>query len=182
MVLIFLVVLLVAAPVSGQDYSRLRIIAFGAHPDDCDSKAGGLAAKYASAGHLVKFVSVTSPVECLVTERTVELQKTAFSNGPTTIKRSGNSLTIISNLFGNFFGVSFAGTVTGSDFTATGALSGGDWSCQNGTVIRHQPGTARAVGSFSSDGHQLTATDVHTFPLPSGEKDDYTWTWAGTRQ
>jgi hypothetical protein len=130
----------------------------------------------------VKFVSVTSPVECLVTERTVELQKTAFSNEPTTIKRSGNSLTIISNLFGNFFGVSFAGTVTGSDFTATGALSGGDWSCQNGTVIRHQPGTARAVGSFSSDGHQLTATDVHTFPLPSGEKDDYTWTWAGTRQ
>src|SRR5215472_11819171 len=60
MVLIFLLVLLVAAPVSGQDYSRLRIIAFGAHPDDCDSKAGGLAAKYAAAGHLVKFVSVTN--------------------------------------------------------------------------------------------------------------------------
>ena len=59
MVLIFLLVLL-AAPVSGQDYSRLRIIAFGAHPDDCDSKAGGLAAKYAAAGHLVKFVSVTN--------------------------------------------------------------------------------------------------------------------------
>jgi len=60
MILIFLVILLVAAPISGQDYSRLRIIAFGAHPDDCDSKAGGLAAKYAAAGHLVKFVSVTN--------------------------------------------------------------------------------------------------------------------------
>ena len=43
-----------------QDYSRLRVIAFGAHPDDCDSKAGGLAAKYAAAGHQVKFVAVTN--------------------------------------------------------------------------------------------------------------------------
>ena len=32
----------------------------GAHPDDCDSKAGGLAAKYATAGHKVKFVAVTN--------------------------------------------------------------------------------------------------------------------------
>jgi len=43
-----------------QNYSQLRIIAFGAHPDDCDSKAGGLAAKYAAAGHKVKFVSITN--------------------------------------------------------------------------------------------------------------------------
>ncbi len=60
MALIVLVMLLTSAPVSGQDYSQLCIIAFGAHPDDCDSKAGGLAAKYAAAGHLVKFVSVTN--------------------------------------------------------------------------------------------------------------------------
>ena len=32
----------------------------GAHPDDCDSKAGGVAAKYAAAGHQVRFVSVTN--------------------------------------------------------------------------------------------------------------------------
>ena len=38
----------------------LRILAFGAHPDDCDSKLGGLACKYARAGHQVKFVSVTN--------------------------------------------------------------------------------------------------------------------------
>jgi len=36
------------------------VIAFGAHPDDCDEKAGGLAAKYAAAGHKVKFVSLTN--------------------------------------------------------------------------------------------------------------------------
>lgn len=39
---------------------RLRIIAFGAHPDDCDIRFGGTAAKYASKGHLVRFVSVTN--------------------------------------------------------------------------------------------------------------------------
>jgi LmbE family N-acetylglucosaminyl deacetylase len=39
---------------------KLRVIAFGAHPDDCDGKAGGLAAKYAALGHHVKFVSVTN--------------------------------------------------------------------------------------------------------------------------
>jgi LmbE family N-acetylglucosaminyl deacetylase len=38
----------------------LRIIAFGAHPDDCDQKAGGTAAKWAAQGHQVKFVSVTN--------------------------------------------------------------------------------------------------------------------------
>ena len=38
----------------------IRVIAFGAHPDDCDIRASGLAAKYAAAGHKVKFVSVTN--------------------------------------------------------------------------------------------------------------------------
>ncbi len=39
---------------------KLRIIAFGAHPDDCEIKAGGAAAKWAAQGHHVKFVSVTN--------------------------------------------------------------------------------------------------------------------------
>jgi len=39
---------------------KLRIIAFGAHPDDCELKAGGVAAKWAALGHHVKFVSVTN--------------------------------------------------------------------------------------------------------------------------
>jgi LmbE family N-acetylglucosaminyl deacetylase len=38
----------------------LRIIAFGAHPDDCELKVGGTAAKWAALGHRVKFVSVTN--------------------------------------------------------------------------------------------------------------------------
>ena len=38
----------------------VRVIAFGAHPDDCDLGAGGLAAKYAALGDKVKFVSLTN--------------------------------------------------------------------------------------------------------------------------
>lgn len=38
----------------------LRIIVFGAHPDDCDINTGGLAALYAQMGHQVKFVSLTN--------------------------------------------------------------------------------------------------------------------------
>jgi LmbE family N-acetylglucosaminyl deacetylase len=39
---------------------KLNIIAFGAHPDDCDQRAGGSAAKFAALGHRVRFVSVTN--------------------------------------------------------------------------------------------------------------------------
>ena len=40
--------------------SPLSILVIGAHPDDCDIKAGGVAALYTAAGHRVKFVSVTN--------------------------------------------------------------------------------------------------------------------------
>eukprot|EP00913_Durusdinium_trenchii_P023411 g21989.t1 len=40
--------------------SKLKILAFGAHPDDCDIKAAGVAALYRDLGHSVKFVSVTN--------------------------------------------------------------------------------------------------------------------------
>jgi LmbE family N-acetylglucosaminyl deacetylase len=38
----------------------LKIIVFGAHPDDCDLGAGGVASIYSSMGHKVKFVSLTN--------------------------------------------------------------------------------------------------------------------------
>ncbi|MSR53224.1 MAG: PIG-L family deacetylase [Gemmataceae bacterium] len=38
----------------------LRIICFGAHPDDCELKAAGVGAMWAAKGHHVKFVSVTN--------------------------------------------------------------------------------------------------------------------------
>jgi LmbE family N-acetylglucosaminyl deacetylase len=38
----------------------LRILAFGAHPDDAELKAGGVAALWAAQGHKVKFVAMTN--------------------------------------------------------------------------------------------------------------------------
>ncbi len=34
---------------------KIDLLAFGAHPDDCDITTGGLAALYVSMGHAVKF-------------------------------------------------------------------------------------------------------------------------------
>jgi LmbE family N-acetylglucosaminyl deacetylase len=42
------------------DDGKLRIIVFGAHPDDAEYKAGGTGAKWARLGHRVKLVSVTN--------------------------------------------------------------------------------------------------------------------------
>jgi N-acetylglucosamine malate deacetylase 1 len=38
----------------------LRVIAFGAHPDDAELKASGAAALWAAASHKVKFVAMTN--------------------------------------------------------------------------------------------------------------------------
>ena len=47
-------------PAPPADDGKLRVIAFGAHPDDCELKVAGTAAKWAALGHQVKFVSVTN--------------------------------------------------------------------------------------------------------------------------
>lgn len=38
----------------------VRILVFGAHPDDCDIRVGGFAIKHVQLGNVVKFVSVTN--------------------------------------------------------------------------------------------------------------------------
>ena len=48
-----------ATPAAAQE-TKLRIIAFGAHPDDNELRLAGTAAKWAALGHAVKFVSVTN--------------------------------------------------------------------------------------------------------------------------
>src|SRR5205809_5689622 len=52
--------LLTAAEPAAADDGKLRIICFGAHPDDCEIQAAGAAALWAAKGHKVKFVSVTN--------------------------------------------------------------------------------------------------------------------------
>jgi len=53
-------VLMFVASAAKAQSEPVRVIAFGAHPDDCDLKAGGLAAKFTALGHKVKFVSLTN--------------------------------------------------------------------------------------------------------------------------
>jgi N-acetylglucosamine malate deacetylase 1 len=70
----------------------LRIIVFGAHPDDCELDAGGTAARWAKLGHKVKFVSVTNgdighhelAGAILARRRAAEVQKCAKILGITT--------------------------------------------------------------------------------------------------
>src|SRR5215510_8309489 len=47
-----------AGPQTGD--GKLRIIAFGAHPDDCELSVGGTGAMWAAKGHQVKFVAATN--------------------------------------------------------------------------------------------------------------------------
>lgn len=81
----------VVAPAAAQD-GKLRIIAFGAHPDDNELRLAGTAAKWAALGHHVKFVSVTNgdighwreAGGPLARRRTAEVQETAKILGITT--------------------------------------------------------------------------------------------------
>jgi LmbE family N-acetylglucosaminyl deacetylase len=71
---------------------KLRVICFGAHPDDCELKASGVAALWAAQGHHVKFVSVTNgdighwrdAGGPLARRRTAEVQESARRLGITT--------------------------------------------------------------------------------------------------
>lgn len=50
-----------AAPASKAAASRpMNVLVFGAHPDDCDFRCGGIALKYRALGHRVKFVSLAN--------------------------------------------------------------------------------------------------------------------------
>jgi N-acetylglucosamine malate deacetylase 1 len=74
------------------DDGKLRIICFGAHPDDCELQVGGVAAMWAARGHHVKFVSVTNgdighwreAGGPLARRRTAEVQRAARILGITT--------------------------------------------------------------------------------------------------
>lgn len=69
--------------------TKLRVIAFGAHPDDCDGKFGGTAAKFAKAGHAVKFVSVTNGDAGHQTEGGGSLAKRRYAETQESARRLG---------------------------------------------------------------------------------------------
>src|SRR4051812_17867389 len=82
-------VFLMAQAPTPQSTVKLRIIAIGAHPDDCDGKFAGTAAKFAKAGHSVKFLSVTNGDAGHQNERGAALAKRRFAETQESAKRLG---------------------------------------------------------------------------------------------
>jgi len=89
------ILLLLATAACGQsnapsdaDASKLRIIVFGAHPDDAEYKAGGVAAMWAERGHHVKLVSVTNG----------DIGHWAMAGGPLARRRSSESAEVAKRL------------------------------------------------------------------------------------
>lgn len=77
-----------AATLLGQS-EKIRVIAFGAHPDDCDIRAAGTAALFAKMGYAVKFVSVTNGDAGHQTMRGTELARRRLGEAKESARRLG---------------------------------------------------------------------------------------------
>lgn len=92
-----------------------------------------------------------------------------------TVLRSGTSITLQSA----FFQVNYAGTSSGSDFTANGVapLEAAGRPCVDGTLFQQRPGVSQVVGRFASGDQQFMASEVNSYVLNTGETVTYTWDW-----
>jgi hypothetical protein len=126
-----------------------------------------------------RFVSVEGPDNCWVREQRARLTGLVFPDLPMSVSRSQGSITLESG----FFQVNYGGTVSGLEFSADGAgpLEGGGMNCQGGS-FQQRPGVSRISGRFTADDQLLTATEVNSYLLTSGEPITYTWDWQATRR
>jgi len=92
-----LVILMTAAVHAQQDNGKIRIIMFGAHPDDCDEKSSGTAALFARMGYAVKFVSVTNGDAGHQTLKGKELAKRRYAETQESAKRLGIVYDVLDN-------------------------------------------------------------------------------------
>jgi len=69
-----------AGPAAAAD-GKLRIITFGAHPDDCELETAGVATKWAALGHKFKCVSVTNG----------DIGHSLIAGGPLALRRRAES-------------------------------------------------------------------------------------------
>src|SRR5271169_1894599 len=76
---------------------KIRVIAFGAHPDDCDIRASGTAALFAAAGHAVKFVSVTNGDVGHQTMQRVALAERRLGEARESARRLGIEYEVLNN-------------------------------------------------------------------------------------
>jgi LmbE family N-acetylglucosaminyl deacetylase len=90
------IMLAFAATLLGQN-EKIRIIAFGAHPDDCDIRAAGTAALFAKMGYAVKFVSVTNGDAGHQTMRGTELARRRLAEAKESARRLGIQYDVLDN-------------------------------------------------------------------------------------
>ena len=126
------------------------------------------------------FVSVTGPDNCWIREQRSRWTGAVFADLPMTVGRSGGVITVD----GTFFQVNYTGTFSGNEFSASGRqpLEGGGTPCQDGTSFPQRPGVSNLSGSFSADDQVMTASEVNSYTLTSGEPVVYTWAWRATRR
>lgn len=80
-----------------QNSNAIRVIAFGAHPDDCDIRASGTAALLHTAGVAVKFVSVTNGDAGHQTMHGVELAARRLAEAKESARRLGIEYEVLDN-------------------------------------------------------------------------------------
>ncbi len=98
--LLFTMGLMVSLAVSAQaqpDKGRIRVIMFGAHPDDCDEMSSGTAALFVQMGYAVKFVSVTNGDAGHQTMKGKELAKRRYAETQEVAKRLGITYDVLDN-------------------------------------------------------------------------------------
>src|ERR1700760_3992497 len=76
---------------------KIRIIAFGAHPDDCDIRASGTAALWVKMGYAVKFVSVTNGDAGHQSMHGAELAKRRLGEAKESARRLGIEYDVLNN-------------------------------------------------------------------------------------
>jgi len=90
------VALFVSVPfVSAQE--PIRVIVFGAHPDDCDMNSSGIAALFTQMGHKVKFVSLTNGNKGHHTMNTIELAARRYREAQEAGKTLGIEYHVMNN-------------------------------------------------------------------------------------
>jgi LmbE family N-acetylglucosaminyl deacetylase len=92
-----LVLLMTAATTLLGQSDQIRVIAFGAHPDDCDIRAAGTAALLTKMGVAVKFVSVTNGDAGHQTMRAGELAKRRLAEAKESARRLGIQYDVLDN-------------------------------------------------------------------------------------
>ena len=95
---ILIVILIVMSSIFSYSQDKpLRVIVFGAHPDDCDEKVGGTAIKFAQMGYQVKFVSMTNGDAGHQSKGGGALAKIRMAEAKEAGKRFGVEYTILDN-------------------------------------------------------------------------------------